>query len=68
MKVGDLIEYLDDSESNIRYPGFIGSIGLVEMEVRNSVRVRWLKSKHSGAYSDFDKSRFKVISGMRRDK
>ena len=68
MKVGDLVEYLDDSERNVRYPGFIGCVGIVEKEVWRSVRVRWLKNKHCGPWSDLEKTRFKIISKVRKDK
>lgn len=69
MEVGDLIEYVDDNEKRVSYAGFIGCVGVVEKSTTYSVRVRWLKSDSDGPWwSDFEKSRFKIISKVRKDK
>ena len=65
MKIGDLVEYIDDSEWPTKYRNFIGQLALVEIEAEDMVRVRWLKKNYCGPWSDFRKSRFKVVSEAR---
>ena len=62
MRVGDLVEYIDDSEMQYKYSRFIGQLALVEIETQENVRVLWLKKNYCGPWSDFRKSRFKVVS------
>ena len=52
MRVGDLVAY----------SRFIGQLALVEIETQENVRVLWLKKNYCGPWSDFRKSRFKVVS------
>ena len=48
MKVGDLVEYIDDSEMQYKYSKFIGQLALVEIETQENVRVLWLKKNYCG--------------------
>jgi hypothetical protein len=68
MKVGDLVEYIDDSKMPYKYPKFIGQLALVEIETPDLIRVRWLKKNYCGPWSDFDRSRFKILSEARDNK